>query len=543
MTTMLDWARHYLALGYRPIPCRPRTKVPMVEWKRYQREAPLLDEVVEWWTEAPDANVALVLGHGCFAVDLDGGEAAEALLHAAEIHLPDDAPRSRTGSGGYHVILAGLCGDRVALFSTDGHKPQVDIRGVGIIVAPPSIHPNGQPYAWQIPLRPVVELPASPGRLSARISMREPDEAKASAGGTPTLGESWVVAALRGVGQGQRNDTCARLAGYYLGKHLDRETTIATLMSGYATRCVPPLAEREVRTVVESVARREASTSEVAQPVTVQHIAQVLADLEAMRRAGPLPVVPTGFSALDYYLNGGFAPGELIYLGARPGVGKTALGLQIAYAAARAEHPVLVISREMVNTALARRLISQVSRIPASDLKHTDRLARNIHHYEAVVQQLGALPIWMTDELVKLADLVALLGALPWASGRTPLVIVDYLQLVRAPADIKERRLQVEAVSQTLKTLALQYKLPLLCLSSLSRPPQASPDTPPTLASLRESGELEHDADVVLFIHRKFQEPDAKLIIAKNREGHLGVQDVRFDQTTLTFSVVEQERN
>src|SRR3954453_10491209 len=101
----LEAAQTYLRLGYHPIPCAPREKRPLVPWKNFQTTMPTSDQLDGWWTRTPDANVALVLGRGRFAVDLDGGDAAEALLADAGIALPSEAPRSRTG-GGYHVFLS-----------------------------------------------------------------------------------------------------------------------------------------------------------------------------------------------------------------------------------------------------------------------------------------------------------------------------------------------------------------------------------------------------------------------------------------------------
>ena len=98
-------AREYAELGYHPIPVAQREKRPLVPWKNFQTTRPTSAELDRWWTPKPDANVGLVLGGGRFAVDLDGGADAEALLSAAGISLPEDAPRSRTG-GGYHVFLS-----------------------------------------------------------------------------------------------------------------------------------------------------------------------------------------------------------------------------------------------------------------------------------------------------------------------------------------------------------------------------------------------------------------------------------------------------
>jgi replicative DNA helicase len=114
------------------------------------------------------------------------------------------------------------------------------------------------------------------------------------------------------------------------------------------------------------------------------------------------------------------------------------------------------------------------------------------------------------------------------------LVIVDYLQLVAAPREVKDRRLQVEAVSLGLKTLALQHRIPLLCLSSVSRPAAGNPE--PSLSSLRESGELEHDADVVLLLHRPVEEGEEVVCrIAKNRSGAVGKVSLTFRPAWVTF--------
>jgi replicative DNA helicase len=243
-------------------------------------------------------------------------------------------------------------------------------------------------------------------------------------------------------------------------------------------------------------------------------------------------MVPTPFPTLTQYLGGGLAPGELVYLGARAGVGKTALGLELARAAARAGHAVLVMSREMVTTALARRFIAQDARVDATALR-TDRLAAG----EQVLvrearRRLGTLPIWLTDAAVSLDEITGCVTA--WPESPLGLLLIDYLQLVRAPVGIRERRLQVEAVSQGLKTLALQARLPIVCLSSLSRPPDGR-DRKPTLSSLRESGELEHDADVVLLLHREFAEPETVCEVAKNRDGRVGVARLLFRAEWVAF--------
>ena len=519
-------AREYLALGCHPIPVQPREKKPLVEWKRYQTEAPLLDEIDAWWETWPDANVGLVLGRGAFAVDLDGDRDAEALLHAQGVYLPA-APVSRTANG-FHVFLSapGPVPDRVALLGGPKPKPQVDIRGVGFVVAPPSIHPTGAQYVWKLPL--AWPLPAAPPALLELIT-----RGRARMNGP--AGSGWVAESLRGAGEGVRDATCTRLAGYLLGKGLDAPTVEALLIESFARNCTPPFPAHDVRKCVQSIARREGVTGAMDRPVTPVPLRQVLDDLRAQLAAGPSPSLRTPFPSLNHYLCGGLVGGELVYLGARPGVGKTALGLEFARTAAKAGTPVLMVSREMVNVALARRLVAQEGRVPAGALKSGRVEPRDAEALARALVRLQDLPIWLLDDAVSVGEVIT---AVTQPVAPFGLVIVDYLQLVRAPAEVRERRLQVEAVSQGLKTLALQCRLPVLCLSSLSRGPKDREEAPPTLASLRESGELEHDADIVLLLHRKRGMGETDCTVAKNRDGRTGLIKLHFEPIFVAFQEV-----
>jgi hypothetical protein len=526
MWTCHDAAREYLMLGLHPIPCAPRSKRPLVEWKRYQDAPPLLEEIDTWWSQWPDANVALVLGRGTFAVDLDGGREAESLLKARGIYFPP-APRSKT-AGGFHVFFSapGPVPDRVALLSTGGKKPQVDIRGVGIVVAPPSIHPDGPTYAWQVPLS--WPFPPAPEGLLRLITEGAPKT-------TTTTSAGWVADALRGVGEGLRDATCTRLAGYFLGQGIDPRTVETLLLESFARNCTPPLDSHSVKKCVHSIAKREAATGENEErglaPVP---LSAVLEDVVARLKTGPASAVRGPFPTLNHFLSGGFAPGELIYLGARPGVGKTAFGLEIARAVAADDVGVLVISREMVNAALARRLMAQEGSIRATALRSGRLTDDDWLAIPPTVARLSKRPIWLTDEVLSIREIAAMATTFRGSPG-LGLLIVDYLQLVRAPKEIRERRHQVEAVSQGLKGLALGLKIPVLCLSSLSRAPSGEKDRAPTLSDLRESGELEHDADVILLLHREPMKPETVCFIAKNREGQVGKVTLRFQAETVHF--------
>lgn len=541
--SLLTAALEYQRLGYHPIPCAPREKRPLVSWKDFQTTMPTTEQLTAWWERTPNANVALVLGRGKFAVDLDGGVDAEQLLANEGIVLPVGAPRSKTG-GGYHVFLSSYnpVADRVGLLTTNGSKPQVDIRGIGIVVAPPSIHPNGATYQW---IEPLVEKPPhAPLALMDLIGRKAEAPASARSERGEKVGDRfWVADALHGVGEGQRDQMCTKLAGFFLHKQIDVETTIAILSNTFAKACTPPFHPADVEKCVRSIARRESIEGGSDRASTAKHIHEVLDELQTAMAAGPVPTLATPFHSLNYFLNGGFSPGELIYLGARPGVGKTALGLELARCAAmKGKGAVIIISREMKNIALARRLVSQDARVPASAIKRGELSYMDRDAFKLSLERLRRLPIWFTDDAVSFTEIKTLVSEIV-AETPIALLIVDYLQLIRAPQEIKERRLQVESISQGLKMLAMQFQIPVLCLSSLSRGTAEDRNKRPTLASLRESGELEHDADVILLLHRNYQDADTECNVAKNRDGRLGTARLVFQSDFVAFDEAPNQPN
>jgi KaiC/GvpD/RAD55 family RecA-like ATPase len=534
-------ALEYQAMGFHPIPCMPREKRPLVPWKEFQQVMPTTEQLHTWWRETPDANVAIVLGRGRFAVDLDGGDEAEELLAEQGIALPSDAPRSRTG-GGYHVFLSSFNAipDRVGLLTRDGGKPQVDIRGIGIVVAPPSVHPNGRRYEWIAPL--VEKPPRAPAALTDLIGKATARPTAAALSDPASAGNRfWVVDALRGVGSGQRDAMCTRLAGFFITKGIDPDTTTALLCDSFARACDPPFPAVDVEKCVRSIARKHALTGDAERAVPAKHVREVLAEFSAALQAGAAPTLPTPFPSLNHYLDGGFSPSHLIFLGARPGVGKTAFALEVArFAARRRAGAVVVISREMKNLALARRLLAQDANVRASSIKRASLTETDRWYLQKSIEQLGTVPLYFTDEAVSLAEITEVCAAVS-ETEPLALVIVDYLQLIRAPQDIKERRHQVEAVSKGVKAIAMEHQVPVLCLSSLSRPAHEDKNKPPPLASLRESGELEHDADVILLLHRDYREEATTCYVAKNRDGRLGTVPLVFRHEYVAFEEAERK--
>lgn len=277
-----------------------------------------------------------------------------------------------------------------------------------------------------------------------------------------------------------------------------------------------------------------ASTDLIAAPLgptgTSQPLAEVVYEVgQQLSNGQTVPFVMTPFPGLNYRLCGGLLPGELCYIGARPGVGKTALALEFARYVARRGTTVLVVSREMTKHALTRRMLAQEGKVHASLLRRGTLGTSDWPKFTAAAGTLSALPIWLTHDVLTIDQIRAEVAHHASPPG---LVIVDYLQLIRARAT--DRRQEVEAVSQGLKAMAMQHSLAVVCLSSLARS-QAGADSPPTLASLRESGALEHDADFVILLHRLLGDETTEVNVAKARDGEVGTLKLVFTKEFLRF--------
>lgn len=517
LNPILEAALSYREAGLHVIALRPRSKVPLVPWKQYQDTMPTVEEIKGWWAVCPDANVALIMGRGIFAVDVDGDEGDKALHDAIDGFPALKGPRSKTARG-YHLFFSGQeIPDRIGLLT------KVDIRGTGYVVAPPSIHESGHVYTWDRSI--TGPLPLAHPKLYDLI--RRPQEQASSGPG----GTDWFTAALIGVAEGGRDSTCTRLAGYLLGKGIPQDA-VELILQAWAERCSPPFPSDQVSKCVESIAKRESVPDGPPQPLA-EALTRVLAGIVKPVMGGGAE--ETGFTKLNELMDGGFRGGELTYLGARPGVGKSAIALQTgAYVGLKAG--VLYISREMTVDALVRRLLVQESGLPLKMLKRAAKeplsdISKRM--LEEGAKRLLPVQMWLTTAVNTPSQLDALLDT--YTSGTLGLVVVDYLQIMSADEYTRDSRARVEQVSSALKRLTLKHNLPFLVLSSLSRPPRDK-EWEPSLSDLRESGELEHDADTVWFLHRPdLNKSETTFILAKQRDGGVGRFPMSFDGPRVTF--------
>jgi replicative DNA helicase len=259
---------------------------------------------------------------------------------------------------------------------------------------------------------------------------------------------------------------------------------------------------------------------------------------------GQILGVPSGLSQLDALL-GGFQPSDLIILAARPSVGKTSLALNIAqHAAMREGKKVAVFSLEMSKEQLALRLLSAESGInprplQTGFLEETD-WAKIAH----VMNDMAGAPLWIDDTAaLTVMELRTKARRLELEQRGIDLLIVDYLQLMQAATPTKDgnRVQEVSEISRGLKMLARELKIPVIALSQLSRNVEQRGSAEPRLSDLRESGSLEQDSDVVIFLYRdgdQSTEAEVELVkakVAKHRNGPIGEVPLQFRKSNTRF--------
>lgn len=288
--------------------------------------------------------------------------------------------------------------------------------------------------------------------------------------------------------------------------------------------------------------------------------------------AGTITGIPSGYPSLDRKLSG-LGRSHLIIVAARPGVGKTSLVLNVALKVALSkskekiegwtgedvegayqEHQRVIafFSLEMSNDELVLRLASLHGQIALYRLR-APKLMRQ-EDWTALSPALGTIGgtklFFDESSDITIHELRAKARRIKAEQGRLDLVVVDYLQLMRSPRKVEARHLEIAEITRALKGLAKELRVPVIALSQLSRKTEER-NGPPLLSHLRESGSIEQDADVVLFLHRESSDEDAPktgddavpvdLIIAKNRHGATGEIKLHFRGSTVSFLEVDEE--
>jgi len=286
----------------------------------------------------------------------------------------------------------------------------------------------------------------------------------------------------------------------------------------------------------------------------VYHIKDVLVEAfnkleELYNNKGQITGIPTGFYDLDMKTSG-LHNSDLILIAARPAMGKTAFALNIAqYAAVHAHVPVAIFSLEMSKEQLVNRILcsevmidSQKMRTGKLDDEDWKKMALALNH-------LSEAPIYIDDTAgVSITDIRAKCRRMK-IEKNLGLVIIDYLQLLQGKSRAENRQQEISEISRSLKILAKEINVPVITLSQLSRAPETRTDHRPILSDLRESGAIEQDADIVMFLYRDDyynEDSDKKniseIIIAKHRNGSTGTVELKWFGEYTKFANIERYR-
>jgi replicative DNA helicase len=342
----------------------------------------------------------------------------------------------------------------------------------------------------------------------------------------------------------------------YYANIVQRKATLRRLIS--AAQEIVGLGYQETNEVDLLLDRAERTLFEVSQKYLRQNFVPIRSALndaferidELHRQSGKLRGLPTGYTDLDNIL-AGLQKSDLIIIAARPSVGKTSLALDLARAVAvKSKIPVGIFSLEMSKEQLVDRMLCAEAGVSLWKMR-TGKLSssESDDDFPRIGHAMGVLseaPLFIDDSAITSVMEMRTKARRLKSEHGLGLLVVDYLQLMEGRAESESRVQQVAEITRALKGIAKELDIPVIALSQLSRATEMRTPPIPKLADLRESGSIEQDADVVLFIYREaVYKPDtdkrniAEIHIAKHRNGPTGIVQLYFDENTVSFKTLE----
>ncbi|MGB9780688.1 replicative DNA helicase [Caldanaerobacter sp.] len=324
----------------------------------------------------------------------------------------------------------------------------------------------------------------------------------------------------------------------YYAKLIKEKATLRRLIEASSEIMELSYQEDDVETVLDIAEQKIFDIAQGRNTTAFSSMKDILMDTfykieELYKNKGKLTGIPSGFPDLDAK-TAGFQPSDFILIAARPSMGKTSFALNIAQNAALLTGlPVAIFSLEMSKEQLVTRLICSTANIDSQKLRTGNLDEEDWMKLAAAMTPLSKAPIYIDDTPgVTVMDIRAKARRLKLEKG-LGLVMIDYLQLMQGRGRAENRQQEISEISRSLKSLARELNVPVITLSQLSRAPETRSDHRPVLSDLRESGAIEQDADIVMFLYRDdYYHKDsekkniAEVIIAKHRNGPTGVVEL-----------------
>lgn len=325
---------------------------------------------------------------------------------------------------------------------------------------------------------------------------------------------------------------------------IDEATSIATL--GYTNEFSVSETLDKAEAKILNVVKHRKSSNLKQMPEVLSEFQENLERIAGTIK-GKISGLSTGYYDLDNILDG-FHENEFIVLAARPGMGKTALALNMAtHAALKSKKTVIIFTLEMSADQLVSRMISSLGQVDARKLQNGSLDTKDWQRVNEAISQLSETNIYIDDSPgITVGDIKAKSRRIASQDENLGLIVIDYLTLINGTGRYAGNRQQeVSEISRALKALALELQIPVVTLAQLSRAVEQREDKRPVLSDLRESGQIEQDADRVLFIYREDYNKtnlsdnentsESEIIVRKNRSGRTGTAKILFKKSTLSF--------
>lgn len=298
------------------------------------------------------------------------------------------------------------------------------------------------------------------------------------------------------------------------------------------------LLQKAERGVFDILEQQEAGAKLALDEILMEAMGRIT---ERMGKEGNISGLTTGFTDLDYQTNG-FQPSELVILAARPSMGKTALVCNMAQAVAmKSNRGVLLFSLEQSKVELAERFLCIQAKLDGHRLRKGDLDEAEQHALWQASEELSKVPIFIDDKPGRTVGQISAIARRLKRKENIGLIIIDYLQLIESEDTRASREQQISQITRRLKGIAKEIEVPVIALSQLNRGVELRDDKRPRLADLRESGAIEQDADIVMFLHRPeaYDAADrpglAEIVVAKHRSGPTGIINLTWKKEYMRF--------
>ena len=470
----------------------------LYSWDEYKKRRPTKEEVTSWFTENPDANIAIITGDvsGIIVMDLDSADAEQ---YAKDKGGFDGTPRVVTGRGSQVYLKH----PEFPVRNSSNRDLKIDMRGDGgYVVAPPSMHGSGRQYKWMeecsiLDVDPVecpewvLDFIKNPPKKEVKETKQIVTmESKINGPAEKTEGNKFVDILRNGTSAGDRNQTAASLVGHLM-KTVKDPNEVWEIVNNWNMKNSPPLDQRELRKTFDSIKSMDVK-GKINMKSFLYDVKKVVADYQ--EQYVRMPFGGEFLQNLEKQMNGGLVGGRLYVFGGIPSAGKTVLLNNIADNICRNGYPVLFFSYDDGSEELLFRTFARFSDYDIDDFNVRTAKDEDIRHIfnssevkkiievKYVVKQQIKVEKWdeMIEELIKMHN-------------RPPVIIIDFLRKLKTDSKSNDERLRVDDMLCKLTELAKKYNITVVAISELARDSYKSGQRL-SIASFKETGMIEYEA-------------------------------------------------